>query len=456
MKNILNRIKLWWILKNLITKTTETNARITVVHELNPEANAMIQALNSRSPGGFFVNIREVLEKGFKNFMKVFYVGYGHKSIGDCGSTTLYADGISMLSAKAIQDWFAYCGQETSTRFIDVSGLGYVDPVGTDESRKIIRRWFDFYENEKENLIEHLKQINPIREGDKEDKHEKAIEKRAFDVLRAFLPAGAKTNASWHTNLRQAADHLAYLKYHPLPEISAIGETMLEALREKYPSSFSHKRYEETETYRREVVERYNYFNPGNFTDDFSYHVNFLKEEVLAEFRWAVENRPQKTDLPKILNEAGSFTFDFLLDFGSFRDWQRHRSALQRMPLLTMKYGFKQWYLDQMPGDMQERALGLIEKQVFTIQRVCKSELNRQYYIAMGFQVSCRSTIGFADISYITELRSDTTVHPTVRQRAHQICHVMEKYVPGLCKHANLSLDDFDIRRADQDIVLKK
>ena len=86
---------------------------------INAEAEAMLQALHSRSIGGLESHLKILSEKGAENFMKNFYVGYGHKSIGDCGSTSIFIEGISMLAAKAIQDWPLYSGQESSTRYID-------------------------------------------------------------------------------------------------------------------------------------------------------------------------------------------------------------------------------------------------------------------------------------------------------------------------------------------------
>jgi len=72
----------------------------------------------------------EVLaEKGADNFMSKFYVGYGHKSIGDCGSITLFIEGVSMLGAKAIQDTKLYNGQEASTRYIDFSKQPILNPL---------------------------------------------------------------------------------------------------------------------------------------------------------------------------------------------------------------------------------------------------------------------------------------------------------------------------------------
>lgn len=49
-----------------------------------------------------------------------------------------------------------------------------------------------------------------------------------------------------------------------------------------------------------------------------------------------IESRPnEKTELPAFLDSIGTLTYEYQLDFGSFRDVQRHRAPFQRMPLLT-------------------------------------------------------------------------------------------------------------------------
>src|SRR5262245_27953558 len=95
--------------------------KIRLVDDLTPEDVAMLQALYSRSAESVDVHLEKVKETGSGRFMESYYVGYTHKSIADCGSTTVFIEGVSMLAAKAIQDWPLYSGQETSTRFIDFS-----------------------------------------------------------------------------------------------------------------------------------------------------------------------------------------------------------------------------------------------------------------------------------------------------------------------------------------------
>jgi thymidylate synthase ThyX len=99
---------------------------------IDAEAEAMLQALHSRSTGGLLEHLKVLEKRGAANFMSQFYVGYGHKSIGDCGSMTIFVEGCSMLAAKAIQDSKLYNGQEASTRYIDFSKQAMVNPLHTE------------------------------------------------------------------------------------------------------------------------------------------------------------------------------------------------------------------------------------------------------------------------------------------------------------------------------------
>src|SRR3989338_1872863 len=119
--------------------------KIFIYDEFNPEDTAMMQALYSRSAASMAEHVEQVRKTGSGKFMEKYYVGYGHASIADCGSTTIFIEGVSMLVAKAVQDWPLYSGQETSSRYIDMSKQAIVDPVGTLLSRTILDSWMAFY-----------------------------------------------------------------------------------------------------------------------------------------------------------------------------------------------------------------------------------------------------------------------------------------------------------------------
>lgn len=460
--------------KELFTRIdTDSGAVVTVFDELKPEEGAMVQSMNSRSAGGFWKNLEKVEEEGAEEFMEKFYSGYGHKSIADCGSTSAACDGVSMLGAKALQDWWAYNGQETSTRYIDTTGLGYLNPLGTDQGEELMGKLFQFYLEAIEPTIAHLKIIRPRKDGEDEKKYNVMIEKRAYDVLGSFLPAGAKTNVSCHMELRQWDEKIQHLRNHPLAEVSQMGETLYQAMTERYPSTFIRKtpkndaekeRREKRNQYRKEVELQIAYQKPEkdfvNFEETlktgFWFYKNFFHKDILSlNYKTITENRPAGVELPKIINECGSFRMEFLIDFRSHRDLQRQRSALQRVPLLTTEYGFEKWYLNHLPDELRVKARLLLKNQEEAIANLPCDDFTKQYYIPMGYRVYDMFTVPLADLIYIIELRTQTTVHPTARKIALQMYNGLKKFMPDFVKiYANESNDDFDIKRADQDLFI--
>lgn len=429
-------------------------AKIFIFDEFNPEDMAMLQALYSRSPESVVEHVKKVKQTGSGKFMEQFYIGYNHKSIADCGSTTLFNEKLSILADKAIQDWPLYSGQETSTRYINMAKQPLIDPIANSVSKKIHERWMEFYIGSQEEMEEYLKRKYPIKSGEADAVYEKAVHARVFDSLRGFLPAGITTQLSWHTNLRQASDKLCWLRHNPVEEISNVAEIMLKKLKKKYPHSFSHKLYKEREDYFEYVAKRYNFYY-NDKSPEFACRTQ-IKRRELKKYGDILRLRPEKTDLPHFLTELGNITFDFLLDFGSFRDIQRHRNGVCRMPLLTTNLGFNSWYLEQLPGDLRQKADSLIKEQTAAIKKLKEKPEVLQYYIAMGFNVSCRVSYGLPATVYVVELRSSRTVHPTLRRVAHKMHNALRKMLPQVKLYCDLNPDDWDTRRGIQDIIVKR
>jgi hypothetical protein len=304
-------------------------------------------------------------------------------------------------------------------------------------------------------MEEHLKAKYPRKPNEDEGMYDRAIKARVFDSLRGFLPAGITTQHSWHTNLRQAHDKLVLLRHHPLPEIKEEAEKILAALKEKYAQSFSHDEGKDQEEYRALLAEKYSYYSDKTYSGDFTARTNIKKDE-LHKYQTILKKRPLKTGLPHFLTELGNITFEFLLDFGSFRDIQRHRNGVCRMPLVTAKHGFNEWYLEQLPADLGKQARALIKEQISAIKKLKASKEILQYYYAMGFNVSCKVSYGLPAAAYVIELRSGKTVHPTLRRVAHKMAAKMAKMLPEAKLHIDLSADDWDVRRGLQTITEKK
>lgn len=425
--------------------------KIFIYDEFGPQDTAMMQALYSRSAASVEEHVKKVKESGSGKFMEKFYVGYGHASIADCGSTTLFIEGVSILAAKAVEDWQLFSGQETSSRYIDFSKQPIVDPAKTADSKKILDKWMDFYVSSQEPLEKFLREKFPKKAEEDEAVYGRAIKARSFDILRGFLPAGVTTQLSWHTNLRQAHDKLALMKYYPLCEVREVAEKMLQSLKEKYPQSFSHPEIAEQEAYRKFLTEKYTFYLGKEIKGGLSAKSSINKKS-LADYSSVFKKRPEKTGLPNFLAELGNITFDFMLDFGSFRDIQRHRNGVCRMPLLTTKFGFNEWYLGELPESLRKEAVKLIKEQIAAVKKLKISKEELQNYIAMGFNVSCRASYGLPAAMYVVELRTGRMVHPTLRKVAHKMRTALLKMFPNVRINADLSPDDWDVRRGLQTI----
>lgn len=423
---------------------------------IGPESEAMLQALHSRSIGGIRSHLKILAEKGPEKFMSTFYVGYGHKSIGDCGSCTIFVEGVSMLVAKAIQDWPLYSGQEASTRYIDFAQQRFFDPKNSVSSKNILEKWRKFYIKGLEILSKELPNRFPIQEGENEKTYAKAIMARAFDTMRSFLPSGATTNLAWHTNFRQAADHILRLRHHPLKEVRDVAIAIQEALKEAYPSSFGHEIFDTTEKFNKRWMCLDYYFTKKKGVE-FKMMRNTVDKKELKKFKHCLMARPEKTELPKEINECGQIQFEFLLDFGSFRDIQRHRAVTQRMPLVTMNHGFGEWYLSELPEKLRKEAKKIIAEQKTAIEKLNLDPTEKQYFIPMGYRLPNRITGSLPAFVYLIELRSTRFVHPTLRKIAINMGRILEQTFKdcGLYIHLDPEPNRFDVKRGEHDIIAK-
>jgi thymidylate synthase ThyX len=463
-------------------------SRIILHTELNAEDNAMLQALYSRSSASVTDHIEKLQKVGSSKFMSQFYLGYGHASIGDCGTETLYFEGISMLAAKAIEDNPLFVGQECSSRYIDFSNQPFYNPyiLETDNvlTGSLYGLYRNFYVSSLEPLKADLRKRLPIGPDDKETIYEKAIAARAFDILRGFLPAGATTNVAWTARLSNAAEHLIWMMHHPLEEVRELGVEAYRALYMKYPNSFKkeycgHEAFSTSELlYELEGKEVFEYtsnisnFYAGGTFETFEYVMarsSMLEPDIDIDERIShlkSLNRPRKTKLPKHL-QASQYPISItaLLDFGAFRDIQRHRNGYCSMPMLNGYSGLHPWYIDNLPEELKNKAITLLTQVGEIYMRLVKensrtgySEIQRvaeaQYILPMGTTVLIYLKYSLQQAIYVAELRSSKTVHATLRPLAQAIGEKLGEYDVPVFYDKDES--DWTIKRGEQDIVSVK
>lgn len=428
----------------------------------SPEVMAMLQAKYSRDPKSVETHLEEILsggEEAAKKFMSTYYVGYGHRSIGRCGFITLFVENISILAATWVVHNPRFNGQECSTRYLNFFTQGHYVPEGGSESEreKIVELrdvLMKFYSEGLEETIADLEIKFPYG-GPPDDRVKKGqwtrtIRAKAFDILRGFLPVSCKTNVAITMSLMDFQDHVLFLHASPLAEAREIGQTMEALLVRAYPSSFRKPKGEEVELYRNLLggLRRLPLDRPREIQVDLNVTTGWLYEEMCLQVE---RSRGTKiTQFPREYEQAATVKVSGLLDFGSWRDIHRHTSADHALVHFG-PFKFEDWYIESLPERIRGRALDLIEK--------CKSMLSDidsdllQYSTPMGFKVVSEWTTGIRSLLYIVNLRSQDTVHPTLRKFILEVAdhEALEDIKFSLPEEAK----EFNLRRGDQTIIEK-
>ena len=422
----------------------------------DPEATAMLQAFYSRS----HKPIKDRLDSlgddmtSVKKALSNFYVGYGHSSIGDCGDTVIFIEGVSILAAKWVQNFALYNGQETSTRYIDFTNQGYVLDESRPQLDDIIPNAIEFVNYLRPKVVDYLKQQHPLEEGQDEKQWLRAIDARSFDIVRGFLPAGCKTQLSIKTSLRKMQEQFHALQHlkGQLPEVGELGDKALELLRTKYPSSF----YAEDD-----VRASVNYDN-GHCYANVVVAPNDLKDDVrlklvLGEDIGAQLGRNKSDPVNTLLDFIGDVYFDLNIDFGCWRDLQRHRRINSPMPYFGVaanNFKFNDWYIDNLPPEVQEEARSFVYKQYTRVIEAYQYQPNvrSQYYMPLGTSIITKHKAPISAFIYMLELRSNKGVHPILRNLVHKL---HERFLISLDAN-NLEVPPMFIDKSEDDFSIKR
>ncbi len=212
--------------------------RIFAVLGMLPEPGGYSIAKFSRSARPYQEWALDLTQEGAERFYKTFYFEYGHASIADLAHLTVVLEGISMVAAEELWDEPLVDGQASSTRYQDFRQRGVVLPP---EIRGTL--WEGRYLSLCEGLIEFYTEAHgrvtrflmeryaaerPLEMG--EEKYERTLRARAFDVVRYALPMGIRTGLGQILSARTLERMLVRLLSHPLREIREIGQELKEAV----------------------------------------------------------------------------------------------------------------------------------------------------------------------------------------------------------------------------------
>jgi thymidylate synthase ThyX len=152
-----------------------------------------------------------------------------------------------------------------------------------------------------------------------------------------------------------------------------------------------------------------------------------------------LRNRGRHDEMLRAFCAGQQFRFDILMDIGGFRDLHRHRRCIQIGQEFTTKHGY------DAPDELE--AAGVRQNYDAVMQRTAsaveqlaatggaEARENSQYAIPLGFRKRTLFKMDFAEVVYISELRTGPAGHFSYRNAAYAMYEAVAKKHPALAKY---------------------
>jgi len=133
------------------------------------------------------------------------------------------------------------------------------------------------------------------------------------------------------------------------------------------------------------------------------------------------------------------FRFDILMDVGGFRDMHRHRRCIQIGQEFTTAHGYETPEEVNAAGVAEEYHAVMLRASVAveTLRRSGMPEAaeNSQYAIPLAFRKRTLFKMDFAEVVYISELRTTPAGHASYRNVSYAMYEAVAKRYPSLAKY---------------------
>jgi len=133
------------------------------------------------------------------------------------------------------------------------------------------------------------------------------------------------------------------------------------------------------------------------------------------------------------------FRFDILMDVGGFRDMHRHRRCIQIGQEFTTKHGYDA--PDELAAaGVRENYDAVMQRTASAVEQLASSggaeaQESSQYAIPLGFRKRTLFKMDFAEVVYISELRTGPAGHFSYRNVAYAMYEAAAKKYPALAKY---------------------
>jgi thymidylate synthase ThyX len=489
---------------------TDVEKPIYGLKNLPEEVVAVLFAYYSRSPGSLRRNLLTLIteqdidlvarlssssleetelaaaKEKARQFHEKWVVGYGHASVAEHAVVHLAIEDVSIIAAKLIEDTRLASYTEKSTRYVLFDEEKFFRVPRLMQSpyavlyEDTVRLLLNTYGTLVSQVVDCIKARGGRRSTQSERAYETACRAKAYDLLRYLLPASTLTNLGLTINARALEHLLSKLLSHPLEEARDIGTAMKIEAEKVVPTLLKYTAYNpyiaETEQAMRqlgaelcaadEIIE-----TPAvslvRFSEDaeaqlaaailYGYtgvswvqiveRVGKLGAEARQRIIDEYLRRRGPHDQPLRALEHLYYTFDILLDYGAFRDIQRHRMATQTRQEVSTRYGYS------VPDELMAYGFGdvfqtCMERAAEAYGRLAVTyPLEAPYVLPLAYRMRVLFTWNLRELYHFIQLRSAKQGHFSYRRIAQQVYGEIERVHPALARYIRVDLEEYQLGR---------
>lgn len=464
-----------------------------------PEQVAVAIAKCSRSESPFDQNLIDVSLEQAAKFHDKWVVGYGHGSVAEHAFASVAFEGISQIVIKILEDSRLASYTEKSSRYIVFTRdrvvlpsslkTGVFAPIVND----FLDRLYALYDNIQE-LVRPLMYARFPKPEDMTDGAYNAVTKaRVCDVARYTLPAAAAGNLGMTANARVWGLAISKLASSPYEEARWLADELLGHLRARaeespdealktrlFPTLLKYAGFNE---YQASLPKRmksladellHSVVSDADPIATLERPVVIVHDADLAELQIAsallakasrkplatilkqIKNRPEFIE--RILREAtvdrsdhdqlprefehAVFQHEIVMDYGAWRDVQRHRMCTQLNQSLGVDLGFvipeevKEVHLEEAYKRLMDEAAKL-----FNQLADAGYQEEAEYLIPMAYRRRLILTWDMRELDHFITLRSGKKGHPSYRHIAQETWRTLEAVHPLLASLIRVDLD---------------
>ncbi|CAI7989125.1 UPF0159 protein TC_0921 [Geodia barretti] len=425
-------------------------------HKLTEEEIAVAFAMTSRRPEPFDEIADQVSQEKAADFHERWVLGYGHASVAEHAVVHLAVENISRMACDTLEDNRLASYTEKSSRYQVMPQDYYHVPSELDGNQQArtayisaARGLFDSYHRLLDACMEYLRRADAQREQERDGAYNLRLRRMATDSCRAVLPAATLTNVGVTANARVLEHAISKLMSSGLSEERDLGEQMREQGRQITPTLI---KYANRNKFLEASLQRD--WQLGLPIDELSsgspsITVRLVQLDPLAEERlaaallfrqssldyesvWLQATEMSQDDRLGLIEgfmghlgdhdaplrefELVDYVFEFVMEYGAYREFKRHRMQSYFHQALTPDLGFK------VPELLMKAGLGTefqsaMDLSVRGYRQVAQySPLAAQYLVTHGHYRRVLAKINLRECYHLFKLRSSGQAHESVRE----------------------------------------